>query len=213
MLQIDLTKPFALYFNGLVIYDGRACSELGPGNFLLLYKNDKSVSIHGGTLITPRNYLSRNGRVNVNDNTITFELKKEKIIITISTVHSLTYFDNWAEDKVIISRTEAELVNKLMLQWEKYFGNAKLVRREHITELGTIDLMGITIDDIYIVVEAKRKKVTINHCTQLLRYVEHFVANGKTVKGYMASPTISDNALKYLHKHKCDWVKVDFGDN
>src|SRR4051812_40610135 len=99
-------KPFVLYASATVIYNGRAYSTLEHGNYLIIYKPDKSVSIHGADLVLPRNYISSNGKLNVNDKQLIFTKKKETVTINIDQIHSLNYLDGWSSHKIIISRTE-----------------------------------------------------------------------------------------------------------
>lgn len=54
--MIDTDKPFALYAECSIIYDGRAYSTLANGRYLIIYKQDGSLLIHGGDLCKPRNY-------------------------------------------------------------------------------------------------------------------------------------------------------------
>lgn len=132
------------------------------------------------------------------DNVLTSINKKEKIIISISEIINYTPFEDWSSAKIEISRTEKELVHKLFYNWHEYFdGDFYSIKKEYNTEHGPIDLLGITEDGVYHVIEVKRKKGTISGGTQLKRYVDVLRDQGLKVHGYLACPEIGDNALKY----------------
>lgn len=204
-----MSRSFSLYFSGSVKYDGRALGLLGPGRFLLLRKNDGSVSVHGGTLIPPRNYMGAKASMEgiiAAGQTIVFERKGETISIVIDEIHFFEYMDDWSEDEVCLRRTERELVNKLFWNWPDYFdATCYSIETEVQTEFGPIDLLGTEFDGTLHVVEVKRRKATVTDCIQLRKYVE-------TVGGigYLAGPEIGDKAIKYLKSHGYNWVQVEF---
>lgn len=181
---------------------------LEEGNYLILYKGDGSIQIHGGTKIQPRNYqgakstLERRGHLLISRN------KKETITIVIHKVIDLTYLGFWSEAEIDIQRTEQELVHKIFVNWSDYIdGDFEIIEKEHPTKHGPADLVGLG-EEIIAVVEVKRRKATISDCAQLRRYVEAFEASN--VMGYLAAPRIGDNAAKYLDEQGYKWIRVDF---
>jgi RecB family endonuclease NucS len=204
---------FSLYFHGSVRYDGRALGLLGPGNFLLLSKNDGSVSIHGGTNIPPRNYMGSGTKMHMNisagSGTMSFKRKEEMIWIEISRIYFMEKMDDWSNDEVLLRRTEKELVHKIFTNWGDYIdGEFEIIEKEHPTEYGPVDLVGIESDRTRHVIEVKRRKASVTDATQLRKYVEAF--EPACAKGYLASPEIGDNALKFLAKHGYKWLRVEF---
>ena len=199
---------FILYFHGIINYDGRANSSLGPGNFLLIYKRDGSLAIHGGCLTIPRNYMSPGCKIKRAGNTLIFERKKETITVVVQKV--ITHFNptDWCESEVIIHRTENDLVNKLVENWVDYFGFECIsITREVESGVGKVDILGVDLFDAKHAVEVKRNKATITNCGQLRKYVEAF---GSDVVGYLAAPDISDKALRYLVDFGFKFIKVEF---
>lgn len=216
--MIDTTRPYALFAKCSVIYDGRATSTLPSGNYVVMRKADGSMSIHGSTLNTPRNYMGCNAQCTlVNDTfgvtSLVFTLKKEMIKVKIENIISLMYLDDWSDNPITISRTEKELSKKIYDNWGEYFeGEYTSVMLEHQTEVGVVDVMGITIDSHYSVVEVKRKTATLAAVSQLRRYVEYFssLAGIKSVDGCLAAPSISPNALKHLVGFGYRYLQIDF---
>lgn len=207
--MIDASKPFSLYANCEVIYDGRAYSILESGNYLIIYKDDGSIQIHGANKIQPRNYQGAKSALEVDNNHIISRNKKETITININEIIDLTYLDDWSMSEVNICKTEQELVHKLFTNWDNYIdGEFQVIQKEFPTKYGPIDIAGYDSDGILHMVECKRGKVTIANCTQLLRYIE--AMGHDNVVGYIAAPTIGDNAKKYLEEHGCRWISIDF---
>lgn len=195
-----------------VEYDGRAYSTLQTGEYLIVYKKDKSMMIHGSDLITPLNYIGNNSNLNINNNILIFTRKSEKILITINEIKSMMYLDNWSNNKITISRTEKELVDKICDNWTQYFdNNCEKLHREYMTELGPIDIFGYS-KDLSIIIEVKRKRASTKDVSQLKRYVEAITAVQSTDKiiGYIAAPDISDKAIKYLEKSGLFFLEVKF---
>lgn len=206
--MIDIHKPFCLYANCKVIYDGRASSVLNDGNYLVIYKSDKSVQVHGNTKIQPRNYQGSGSVVDIDHNIISFVNKKDKLLIIINNIIYVNYLEELSDDDIEIVKTESDLVDKLFNNFDDYIGNRfEIIEKEYQTEYGPVDLAGFTEHGEIHVVEVKRGKATLANCTQLKRYVE---AIGGNVFGYLASPAICTNAMKYLEKSSMRWVSIGF---
>lgn len=211
--MIDTTRPYALFATCSVVYDGRATSTLPSGNYLVMRKADGSMSIHGSTLNTPRNYMGCNAQCQLSDDTLVFTLKKETIKVKIEHVISIMYLDGWSDNQITISRTEKELSKKIFDNWSTYFpGEYANLSLEYQSEVGIVDVMGITPDARYSIVEVKRKTATLAAVSQLRRYVEHFssLQMVKSVEGCLAAPSISPNALKHLSSFGYRYLPIDF---
>jgi len=207
--MIDIKRPFALYAKCSVVYDGRAYSILETGNYLIIYKNDGSLLIHSGLKIQPRNYQGAKSTLEQRGNLLISRNKKETITVTIDSVISITYFEEWSEASIDIRRTEQELVNKLASNLGSYIGGEfETIEKEYLTDYGPVDLVGIRADGSKVVIEVKRRKATIRCCTQLLRYLEALKVPFD--QGYLAAPQIGEKASKYLVKHGCKWIRVEF---
>lgn len=201
---------FVMFADCEVSYNGRANSILPKGNYLIMYKTDGSVTIHGSTDVSPRNYMGAGSTIQKEQNQIIFKRKGEIVCVNVSKAHFLNYLDDWSNSKAKIYRTEKELVSKLFNNWNDYFDDDfEYVEMEHNTELGPIDLVGFTKTTDYIV-EVKRRTVTVKDITQLRRYIEAKQCTQRTIKGFMAAPSISKSALNYLNKHELAFIQVDF---
>ena len=208
---MDLHGSFVFHFNGFVKYDGRANGELGPGNFLLIKKNDNSISIHSGVKITASNYLGASSKLSTNIDTITCEHKKERLIIKIYDIINMMVLNDWSEDEVKLRRTEKELVQKLFWNWPDYFDiTCFSIETEVMTDHGPIDLLGTEFDGTKHVIEVKRRKASVTDGGQLRKYVEAMREQNYKVSGYLAAPEIGTKATIYLEKHGYKYVRVGF---
>lgn len=208
---IDCNKPFAIYATAEVIYDGRASSKLKIGNYLIIHKNDGSLIIHGCNKVTPINYQSPGAKLSFVNNIIIVNRKRETITITLHKILQYFEFDEWSNNLAIMQKTEKELVNKLANNIHKYFNHSFAeVYTEFITQHGKIDFLGIDEDGIYHVVEVKRIKATLTHCTQLGKYLDALSQDGIKAVGYIAAPNIGDNAIEYLKKRGNYYIKIEF---
>lgn len=200
-------SPFVLYANCSVDYQGRASSHLAYGNYLILYKHDGSIQIHGADKILPRNYQGAKSQLSFDNNVLMSTNRSETININIKQILHMQPINNWSDQHIVITKTEKELVNKLYDNWANFIGRgcSKLVK-EYATDHGPVDIVGCDEDGHKHVVEVKRRKASIKDVTQLRRYLECI----PTATGYIAAPDISQNALKYAADHHCKYIHITF---
>jgi len=199
--------PFVLYANCNVVYDGRASSLLSDGNFLTIYKSDGSLQIHGADKIMPRNYQGAKSRLSFDGRQLVSHNKREKILVNINQILQLLPLQEWSDHSIVINKTEKELVEKLLHDWQYFIDvECHTIVREYSTDYGPVDLVGVDIFDCKHVVEVKRRKASIKDVTQLRKYLECIPG----AKGYIAAPNISPKASKYLSQHQCRFITIDF---
>ena len=206
-MNLDINKSFILYCNCTVKYDGRACSILEKDNYLIIKKDDNSIQIHGGDKIPARNYQGCGSKIQLNNDTIVVNNKKETLEIKVSEIKELAYLDNWSHNTISIRMTEKELVDKICNDPRNYLeitGAYELIREKN-TAVGKID---IYIKDAVCehIIEVKRKSINITNCTQIKRYVDNIPHS----KGYIAGPSINENAKIYCDKLGLQFIKVEF---
>ena len=210
MKQIRVEQPFILYALCTVDYDGRAKSTLELGNYLIIHKSDGTLLIQGGTLCTPRNYQPPKAIMRLSGNKLISKLKEETIVITVERINFYEELKNWSSKKIEINKTEAELQDKIYNNIEEYVKMpVKEVFKEFKTPVGNVDILAIDIHDTYHIIEVKRGKANLATCSQLERYCNHFTDIMKNVKDYIASPDISNNALRFAQENYQTYLKVE----
>ena len=209
-MDIRVEQSFILYANCEVYYDGRAKSHLDKGNYLITHKNDGTLRIDGGSLCTPLNYQPPGAVLYKQGNRLLSNRKDEKILIKVFDIHYYQELKEWSTNKIEITKTEAQLRDKLMENIEEVLGvKAKEIFKEFKTPVGLVDLLVIDEFDTYHVVEVKRGKANLATCSQLERYGYYFISIMKNVRDYIASPDISDNALRFSKENFQSYLKVE----
>ncbi len=203
---LDLSKSFTLFFNGNVLYDGRASSALCDGNYLLLKKSDGCIQIHGATKTNPLNYMASGTTLRFDANKIICKRKSEVVEITINEIINLMYFD-LSDNSIQLIKSEAHLVDKLCNNISTYLNinSEYTITREYKTKYGPIDVL-VQAGGITYVIEAKRKKITISACIQVRKYGEEF----EQPILYVAGPAIGKPASEYAKKHGIGYININF---
>lgn len=199
-----MDKGSILIADCIVTYDGRAKSVLERGRYLIIYKVDGSLAIHGMSLIKPLNYISSGSVLNKQGNILIWTKKKESIKVEIMTEIYYQPFD-LSHHVPVMMNTEKQLVEKLVQEWKEH-GLKGTPVLEQKTRHGPVDIYSLHASE-HTLVEVKRKNITLKDITQVLRYKETFEGS---VLCYVAGPGISKNAMTYAEKHAVKFIKINF---
>jgi len=190
-----------------VAYIGTALGLLNKGTYLIHRKPDGSVSVHGGDLNKPKNYI-RSTDVKVENDVVIFSNKKELLKIKIHKLHWKQTMSAWATNRVDLYRTEAQLVDKLVNNMDTWVPDEnKIIHREYRTAGGPVDVAVEVGEDIHLF-EVKRRRATIKDVTQVLKYND--LIDHETPKLYLVAPGISDKGLAYAEKHNIKFIELDW---
>ncbi|PIU89490.1 endonuclease NucS [archaeon CG_4_10_14_0_2_um_filter_Archaea_38_6] len=210
-LEKSVSKKFisVIFCSCEIEYEGRAKSFLGEGDRMIIIKHDYTVLIHRPDGTNPVNWMLQGSGISVS---------MEKDVLTLD-CSSLKPFGNMKINIFeVYSLTSAPLVDTEQLKLigsekdmsDMIYSNPLLIsddfvpiRREEQTDYGFLDVYGHDGNGNLVIVECKRYTAGLDSVTQLRRYVER-VKKSKgvgNVKGVIAAPNISSNALKMLN----DW--------
>ena len=217
---METCKPYFIYAQAEVKYDGRATSTLEAGNYVILIKPDGSIQIHGADLVKPLNYM-RNAEIIMRDDMIIAKSKKETITINILEIHSMTELPNWSDAKISLFRTEAELVDKIVANPDQYgFDSTKYFSCPEYLVTGCDEPVDVVFfplisstECMLRVVEVKRNKINKDAVYQLQRYIDGLrkrFADTYGYLGYLAAPGITASGRVSAEEHGFKYVKVDF---
>ncbi|MBU0758735.1 MAG: endonuclease NucS [Nanoarchaeota archaeon] len=206
-----LTKGETVVFssNCEIKYSGRAESFLPDGDRIFLIKPDKTLVIHQPEGSAPVNYMKANSEHKIirdgNETYMTSTNKKLKEYMEIR-INKLHFFNSSPQNdgqKIQLEGTEKDMSEYLYAHPELIEAGFKPLSREEHTKYGFIDLFGYDKNKTLVVVECKRYRADLAAVTQLRRYVEKIKKSKgiKRVRGIIAAPEISKNALKMLN----DW--------
>lgn len=205
---------FFLHAEAAVVYKGRAASTLERGDYVILKKPDGSIQIHASSLVRPRNFMSH-ASLTTHDNTLVVQTKSERIDITIFRVHHMWHVVSWSNHKVRMTRTEAELVDKIVSDPNRYLHVDPFqyrVKRELPVRSGMVDIVFFPLHEgITHVVEVKRRTVSVTAVYQVKRYLDTMKKAGyRCLKGYLAGPRISDRALSLCADNDISYFLIDW---
>ena len=161
-----------------VDYAGRLSAHLPSARRLLLVKADGSVSIHADDrAYKPLNWMSppcvlaeETAKGGAGVWTVTNKAG-EQLIITIEEVHHDSEHELGLDPGLVKDGVEAHLQELLALHTHLVGDGVTLVRREHPTAIGPVDLLCRDADGAHIAVEIKRRG-EIDGVEQLTRYLE-----------------------------------------
>ncbi len=195
-----------------VVYEGRASSKASEARRLIIIKEDGSLLIHEGRGVEPINWqpnASLTFKVGDNFFEITAIRSRPKEVVKVfvkDRPHVMVV--RLRKGVFTIKGTEEDLINRIASNPSIIEENAKLVAKEFMTPHGRVDVILRSVNEELILVECKRGMADLDAVHQLMRYVEYYSGLGLKVKGVIASPSISPQALKLLSKNGLNYVKV-----
>jgi RecB family endonuclease NucS len=202
-----------------IIYSGRAEAYLARGDRIIVVKSDNTILVHQPEGSSPVNYMKPNSKISIQelDDHIIMKSQnldyKDYLDIEIFRVHS--FASHKLEDglKLELAGNEKDMSDMIKEHPELISPDFSPLSREEHTKFGFIDVFGHDKKGNLVIVECKRYTASLQCVTQLRRYVEKISElkgiDIKRVKGILASPSISPNALDMLKKWGFEWKQVN----
>lgn len=190
-----------------VSYEGRAASELGPGDRLLLLKPDGAAAVHTAEGREPVNWQPpgcehraavRDGRLCVISER---SAPDERLTVRFDAVGQLTAMRLAGGAGPAVEGTEADLRERVLAEPSLVADGFEPRATERATAAGNIDVFGVDDAGRPTVVELKRRRVGPDAVGQLGRYVAAVKreANDDTaVRGILVAPSVTDRASDLL---------------
>ncbi len=190
-----------------VVYDGRSRSRLARGRYLIVEKSDGSILIHGSKLTKPKNYLGPGSKIQWLPTGVRATNRGESLEITVYAVLGQTDTVGWSDEPIVLERTERELATKLVAALPGLLGRTLTIEQERPTSAGPIDVLATAEDGTLYVFVVKRNRAQLAACSQLQRYLDCLEG---TRHGYVVSPEITKNALRWLTSRGFNWLQFGF---
>jgi RecB family endonuclease NucS len=196
-----------------VDYAGRLSASLPEARRLLVVKADGSVLVHadsGG--YKPLNWMT--GPCALLDGGDVWEItnaRGEQLTITFT---GEVLFDSsvelGAEPGLAKDGVEAHLQELLAAHPSEVEPGLELIRREHATSVGPVDLLCRDAAGCWVAVEIKRRG-EIAGVEQLARYVEMLERDGHTpVRGVLAAQKVVPQARTLAEVRALGWTEIDY---
>lgn len=163
-----------------VDYVGRLTAHLPMSPRLLLIKADGSVSVHADdraykplNWMTPPCSLSEKPHPENADHQLWVVENKagEQLRITVAEIHHDSHHELGTDPGLVKDGVEAHLQELLAEHIDTLGQGFSLVRREYMTAIGPVDILGRDPDGMTVAVEIKRRG-EIDGVEQLTRYLE-----------------------------------------
>jgi hypothetical protein len=196
-----------------VDYQGRLSAHLPQARRLLLVKADGSVLVHddaGG--YKPLNWmacpcvLADHG-----DHWEVTNRKGERLTITFSEIVLDEVVDLGESAALAKDGVEAHLQELLAANPDEVEPGLVLVRREHATPIGPVDLLCRDPDGGWVVIEVKRRG-EVDGVEQLGRYLELLTVDSRLspLRGVLAAQKVAPQARTLAEARGLAWVELDY---
>ncbi len=161
-----------------VSYEGRAASELGIGDRLLVLKPDGAALVHTDEGRTPVNWQPpgsthhatvRGGRLRVSSERTS---PSETLVVRFDRVHQLSAMAVTGGRDLAVHGSEEDLRTRVLERPELVTSGFEPLETERQTAAGPVDVFGVDEEGDPVVVELKRRRVGPDAVGQLARYVE-----------------------------------------
>jgi len=196
-----------------VDYEGRLSAHLPMATRLIMVKQDGCVAVHAdGGAYKPLNWMTAPNRIVEGEGgwTVT-NPKGERLVITIDEVVSDTVHEMGTDPGLQKDGVEAHLQELLAAACHELEAGLVLVRREHRTEIGPVDLLCRDVEGRAVAVEIKRQG-GIDGVEQLARYVEFLERDPslRPVRGMFVAQAIKPQARALATERGIVCVEVDY---
>ena len=196
-----------------VDYEGRLSAHLPMAIRLIMVKRDGCVAIHAdGGAYKPLNWMVAPNRLVEGDGVWTVTSPKgEQLVITIDEILSDTDHDLGSDPGLQKDGVEAHLQELLAAACHQLEAGLILVRREHRTEIGPVDLLCRDAEGRAVAIEIKRRG-EIDGVEQLARYVEFLDRDPslRPVRGMFVAQQIKPQAKALAAERGFVCVEVDY---
>ncbi|HXH56894.1 endonuclease NucS [Iamia sp.] len=196
-----------------VDYAGRLDAHLPMATRLIMVKADGCVAIHAdGGAYKPLNWMNAPNRVVEAEGRWTVTNPKgETLTITFEEVVSDSAWALGVDPGLQKDGVEAHLQVLLAERPQAMEVGLRLIRREHLTDIGPVDLLCHAADGTTVAVEVKRRG-DIDGVEQLTRYVEFLRRDARlgSVRGLFVAQQVKPQAKVLAADRGLGWVEVDY---
>lgn len=196
-----------------VDYAGRITGHLPMAVRLLMVKSDGCVAVHadGGAykplmwMTAPNTVKEEPGRWVVRNP------KGEQLTIAVEEVLSDVSHDLGVDPGLAKDGVEAHLQELLAADPTRIAAGLVLVRREHPTDIGPVDLLCRDAEGRAVVIEVKRRG-EIDGVEQLTRYLERIEREPhlRGCRGVFVAQVVKPQARVLAEARGIEWVEVDY---
>ena len=199
-----------------VDYDGRASSDLGPGDRLVVCKPDGTLLVHTDENREPVNwqppgcthYASlRDGRLRIRS---VRSSPSERLDVDFRRLEQVSAYEIEDRSDLTLTGSEEDLRTRILEEPSLVESGFQPTATERETAAGPVDVFGADAGGRPVVVELKRRRVGPSAASQLRRYVEavdeEFPDEG--VRGILVAPSVTDRTAALLEEQGLEFVPL-----
>lgn len=196
-----------------VDYSGRLTAHLPEATRLIMIKADGTLAVHSdGNASKPLNWMAAPNVLELHDDRwVVANSKGELLTIRISEIVEDVTHDLGVDPGLQKAGVEAHLQEMLAAKPWVLEDGLTLIRREHPTDIGSVDLLCADADQATVAVEVKRRG-EIDGVEQLARYLERLDNDPRLapVRGVLAAQSIAPQARVLAEARGVEAVEVDY---
>ena len=214
---IEAGALVTLFGRCTVDYEGRAASELGPGDRHVMLKPDGAALVHTDEGQKPVNWQppgcehdchAEDGDLVVESHRTTPE---ESLVVRFSAVAHAAVFDVSDPESPEVVGTEADLKERILSDPGLVEAGFTPLATERATPAGAVDVYGEDDAGRTVVLELKRRRVGPDAAGQLNRYVEALERDlhaDAEVRGVLVAPSVTERAKRLLAERGLEFVSL-----
>lgn len=208
-----------------VSYEGRLRAHLPTAVRLLMVKADGSVLVHSdGGSYKPLNWMSPPASLRISEPeeelaqegvtqvwTVQAAKSDDRLVVHLFEIHQDISHDLGVDPGLVKDGVEADLQRLLAEQITTLGEGYTLVRREHLTAIGPVDILARDAEGVTVAVELKRRG-DIDGVEQLTRYLELMNRDPllAPVRGIFAAQLIKPQARTLAEDRGIRCVTLDY---
>ena len=206
-----------------VEYEGRALSQLGYGERLILIKPDGSFLIHQDKKVEPVNWQPPKSRTKayIKNRKLYLESNRrtprERLEVEIEKLSLGSYAVVEDYEELEQAGYEKDMGDMIMENPHIIEEGFKPTAREYSVEHGFIDILGKDCDDNLMILELKSRKIGVSAVKQIKRYIEDLTyedndclkemgVEKKKIRGILVAPKIDNDAQDMIDEEGIEFV-------
>jgi RecB family endonuclease NucS len=214
---IERGDLLALVGRCTVAYEGRAASDLGPGDRHVLCKPDGTAMVHTDEGSKPVNWQPPgsdhevalvDGRLRLRS---TRTGPEEELVVEFASLLQASAFDVTDDADLSVEGTEEDLRQRVLADPDLVEPGFTPLATERETAAGAVDVYGEDSEGRTVVVELKRRRAGPDAVGQLERYVDALGRDlhaDAEVRGVLVAPSATDRARRMLGERGLAFVAL-----
>ncbi len=200
-----------------VDYEGRAASELGPGDRHVMLKPDGAALVHTDEGQQPVNWQPPgcDHAASADGDALIVESHRstpeEYLAVHFSAVAHAVAYDVSDPESLELSGTEADLKERILEDPTLIEAGFRPLATERETPAGAVDIYGKDDSGRTVVLELKRRRVGPDAVGQLSRYVEALQRDlhaDAEIRGVLVAPSVTERAEALLAENGLEFVPL-----